>query len=99
LDIAYPTFQAVSAEKFVPAIADDYLAKNGYLSQMTEKPVSPQRKDNLWEPVDEDRGAHGSFDDQSHRSSVFLWATLHRKEIALAGVLGWLGYRALKKAA
>ena len=45
------------------------------------KPVDPDRPDNLWEPVDqprgEDHGAHGEFDDRSHRRSAQLLVSHH----------------------
>jgi NADP-dependent 3-hydroxy acid dehydrogenase YdfG len=77
LDIAYPTLKAIVAEKIAPAIADRYLARTGYDSQQTSEPVSPERKDNLWKAVPEDRGARGSF-------SPVLWLDLHRGPLVTA---------------
>ena len=36
---------------------------------MTEHALDPNGHDNLFEPVDEDRGAHGPFDEQAHSVS------------------------------
>jgi hypothetical protein len=75
----------VFANKFVPAVGDKYLAETGYKSQQTEEPVEPDRKDNLWEPVPEDRGAHGDFGAQAKERSLQFWATTHRRLLAAAG--------------
>jgi hypothetical protein len=56
----------IMGERFAPWILDRYLAKTAFGSQMTEHDLDPQRHDNLFDPVDEDRGAHGPFDDQAH---------------------------------
>jgi NAD(P)-dependent dehydrogenase (short-subunit alcohol dehydrogenase family) len=61
-----PTVKAIVADKVVPGLLDRFLARNGYDSQQTEESVGPNRRDNLWRPVDSDGGgdfgAHGSFD-------------------------------------
>jgi short-subunit dehydrogenase len=77
----------ILGNKVAPWLADRYLARTGYSSQQTGDPVDPDRPDNLFEPVDEekDRGAHGIFDDQAHEKSPQLWATKHRGWLALAG--------------
>jgi NADP-dependent 3-hydroxy acid dehydrogenase YdfG len=87
LDIAYPTLKAIFAEKLMPAVADRYLAKTGYESQQTSEPVSPDRKDNLWNAVLEDRGARGSFSSRAKNSSPVLWLDLHRGSIMSAACL------------
>lgn len=78
LDIAYPTLKAVIAEKFVPAVGDWYLSRQGYSSQQTDQPVSPDRKNNLWKPVPGDHGAHGSFDSRARTFAPLLWLDLNR---------------------
>jgi NADP-dependent 3-hydroxy acid dehydrogenase YdfG len=89
LDIAYPTVIAVIAEKFLPWVADTYLARTGYAAQQTEEPVSPNRADNLWDPVPGDHGARGSFDTRARSDSPLLWLDLHRLPLlAAAGALG-----------
>jgi NAD(P)-dependent dehydrogenase (short-subunit alcohol dehydrogenase family) len=80
--VGYPTFEAIIGDKLAPALADRYLARSGYDAQQTHEPVAPLRRDNLWEPVPGDHGAHGMFDDRATASSPLLWASTHR---------GWLG--------
>ena len=55
------TITAILGDKLAPGFADRYLARHGYEEQQTEQPVDPKRRDNLWTPAPEDRGAHGPF--------------------------------------
>ena len=48
-------------------VLDRYLADGGIEAQQDEKPVEPDRKDNLFEPVPGDHGAHGRFDERRGR--------------------------------
>ncbi len=74
------TAATILANRVAPALLDRYLARTGYDSQQTGEP-EPSRPDNLWEPVDEprgdDHGAHGEFDDRSHRHSAQLLVSHH----------------------
>ncbi len=81
--------------KILPGFGDWYLARTGYAGQQTDAPEDPHRPHNLWEPVDadQDRGTHGTFDDQARTSSPQLWLDTHRSWVAgglaaLAGVAG-----------
>src|SRR5437588_7701468 len=67
--VGYPTVMNIFGERVAPWFLDRYLAKIGYKKQMTDHDLNPRRHDNLFEPVDEDRGAHGPFDDQAHSFS------------------------------
>ncbi len=100
--VGLPTVKAVVGNKMVPALADHYLARGGYGSQQTQEPVSPSRRNNLLEPVDNERdhGAHGSFDSRARRWSPQLWANKHRTSLLAAAlsilatsVLTWLARR------
>ncbi len=79
------TAATLVAQKFAAPLLDRYLARTGFDSQQTDERVSPGRPDNLWEPVDEpagtDRGAHGAFDDRSHRHSTELWLSRHSRQL------------------
>ncbi|PYS77000.1 MAG: short-chain dehydrogenase [Acidobacteria bacterium] len=96
LYVGWPTVKAVVGNKAAPGLADWYLARMGYDAQQTCEPVSPERRDNLWEPVPGDHGAHGSFDERSSATSTQLWATTHRSLFALAGAGALLGAAATK---
>ena len=83
--VGWPTVKAIAGNKLVPGFADRYLARNGYESQQYDGLADPHRLDNLWEPVPGDHGAHGSFDERATERSPQLWATTHRRLLALAG--------------
>ncbi|GAB7005726.1 SDR family oxidoreductase [Nocardioides sp. AN3] len=86
------TALTLAANAVAPGLLDRYLARTGFRSQQTDQPESPDRPANLWEPTDSgsghDYGAHGRFDDQSHRRSYQVWASQHHGAVgaALAGV-------------
>ncbi|MDA3914202.1 SDR family oxidoreductase [Oleiagrimonas sp.] len=85
--VGYPAVKAILGNKLVPWLADRILAKQGYSGQMDKQPVLADRPDNLFDAVDKDFGTHGRFDDRSRRFSPQLWATTHRRVVAV-GVLG-----------
>lgn len=80
------TVATILGNRVVPALLDRYLARTGFSSQQTEDPTSPQRRSNLWEPVDrpggQDFGSHGSFDSESHGHSAQEWLAQHRGLVA-----------------
>ena len=87
--VGFPTFQAIIGNKIAPWLGDFVLSKQGYKGQQTNEPVEPGRKNNVWEPVPEDRGAHGQFDEKAKSSSITLWASMNRGLVtALACVAG-----------
>ena len=85
--VGAPTFWTILAERVAPSLVDRYLAKTGVSSQQTDDALDPDGHDNLFDAVDEDRGAHGPFDDQAHSVSPLLWASLHRDAVAGAGMV------------
>jgi len=94
LNIGFPAVKAIWGNKLVPSYADRVLADSGYGSQQTDEPEPDERRNNLWEPVDDrvDHGAHGSFDDRAKGFSWQLWANTHRGLLAAgAGSLALLG--------
>jgi NAD(P)-dependent dehydrogenase (short-subunit alcohol dehydrogenase family) len=91
--VGYPTVEAIVGDKIAPGLADKYLAKNGYDAQQTLEPVEPDRRDNLWEPVPGDHGAHGAFDRRASDTSPQLWASMNRNWLMMAGA-GLMGLAA-----
>lgn len=83
--VGIPTVMNIIGERVAPWLLDRYLAGTGYKSQMTEHPLDPQGHDNLFEPVDEDRGAHGPFGEKAHSFSPQYELAKHRA-LALAGM-------------
>ena len=76
----------ILGDKLAPGVGDRYLARTGYESQQTAEPADENAPDNLFEPVRGDHGAHGRFDRRALSRSAQLWATKHRRLLALAGV-------------
>jgi NAD(P)-dependent dehydrogenase (short-subunit alcohol dehydrogenase family) len=85
LYVGMPTVLNVLGERFAPGLLDLYLGRTGYDAQQTDQPLDPRGHDNLFEPVEEDRGASGPFDDQAHAHSLQSWLSRHRS--VLAGAL------------
>lgn len=84
--VGLPTVEAVWGNKVASSLLDDYLAETGFKSQQRPERVQPDRKDNLFEPVAGDHGAHGSFDDEAVDSSAELWISDNKKKLGLAAV-------------
>jgi NAD(P)-dependent dehydrogenase (short-subunit alcohol dehydrogenase family) len=83
--VGIPTVMNILGERVAPWFLDWYMARNVVGAQMTDQPLDPQGHDNLFEPVDEDRGSHGPFDDMAHEISPQYEFAKHRGVIA-AGV-------------
>jgi NAD(P)-dependent dehydrogenase (short-subunit alcohol dehydrogenase family) len=83
------TAATLIANAVAPGVLDRYLARTGFSSQQTSQPRPADQPANLWEPADQTRdyGAHGTFDDQSHRRSAQLWASQHHGALAVAGAV------------
>jgi short-subunit dehydrogenase len=83
--VGIPTMMNILGERVAPWLLDRYLAKTGFGSQMTDQPLAPQGHDNLFEPVDENRGSHGPFDEQAHAVSP-QYELSKRRGMLLAGL-------------
>ena len=97
--VGAPTVIAIEANKLAPAFADYYLGRTGFDSQQTQEPVPKNRRDNLFEPVPGDFGAHGVFGQQAHEEAATTWLAQHKGTTALAGAALGLLAIALKKRA
>src|SRR5256714_8446271 len=85
--VGVPTVLNVLGERLAPWFLDWYLGKTGYGSQLTKQPLrGGADPDKLFHPVDhdEDRGAHGPFDQEAHGHSLQTTLTDHPR---LAGSL------------
>lgn len=88
--VGFSTMKAIYAQKIAPGLADWYLGRTGFESQQTDKPVDPNRQDNLFEPVPGDFSAHGEFDRRASRVSPETWIGLHRGILGLCAATGAL---------
>jgi short-subunit dehydrogenase len=86
LVVGLPAVKAIYGEKVAPGLLDRYLARMGYDAQQTDKPLDGEREGNLFEPVDGDVAAHGTFDDQAKPRSLLF--ELDRRREAIAAVAG-----------
>jgi short-subunit dehydrogenase len=93
--VGWPAVKAILATRLVPGLLDHYLAATNYAAQHTEEPIQSDRRDNLYEPVLGDHGAHGRFDGRAEPNSKQLWLATHRWVTAgaIIGVAAmmWLG--------
>lgn len=103
LEVGLPAVEAAVGRRLAPRLWDRYLARKGYDAQRVGDAVEPDRPCNLWEPVQGDRGAQGSFGRDARSRSLTLWAGMHRGPVAAVGALvlalgAALGLRALRPA-
>jgi NAD(P)-dependent dehydrogenase (short-subunit alcohol dehydrogenase family) len=80
---------AILGNRLAPSIADRYLAITGFKGQqMQGKPISPDRPDNLFEPLPRLAATHGIFDDKAKTHSPQMWMATHRPIVfgAIAGL-------------
>ncbi len=101
LFVSWMSIIVIQLNKIFPAFADWYLGKTGFASQMTDKPTSPHRPDNLYHPVDEERdyGARGVFTDRAYSRSFQVWLDTHPGVLALAAtaLIGLLGFALVRR--
>ena len=81
--VGFPAAESIVGTKVLPGMLDRLLARQGYDGQQSDEAAQPDRADNLYEPVPEDRGTHGRFDDEAKSHSAQLWLTTHRFAVAL----------------
>jgi len=95
--VGAPAYQAIFADKLMSPLLDHYLARTGIEGQQDEQPIEPGRKDNLFEPMPGDHGAHGRFGEGAKTRSPLLWASEHRGWLAAGAAMavgaGLLGAR------
>ncbi len=88
VSVGYPAVQAIYGNKVAPGLLDRYLARTNIQAQQTDQPVDPDRRDNLRQPLDDERdyGAHGVFDDRARTGSPQWWLRTHLGPVAGVGV-------------
>jgi len=88
LYVGMSTVEAIVGNKIAPGMLDHYLGRTGYASQQTSQPESPDRANNLWEPLAGDHGAHGAFDQRASGKSWELRVSLNRMWLAAGFTVG-----------
>jgi NAD(P)-dependent dehydrogenase (short-subunit alcohol dehydrogenase family) len=95
--IGTSALKAILGSMLLPLLGDRILASEGYSGQMTTEIAPAGRRDNLFEPVPTDPGAHGRFD-RSASSEVFGFNPVQlRAGIAFALVASLAGLVALSR--
>jgi NAD(P)-dependent dehydrogenase (short-subunit alcohol dehydrogenase family) len=79
--------KVISMAGLAPRLADRYMERTTFDSQLTDIPVAADRKDNLYEPVEYDGGERGrTWKGRTKSSSLYTKAALHPEAAALAAV-------------
>lgn len=89
------TAGTIVGNRLAPSLLDWYLGRTGVKSQTT-KQVGPRYGSNVFQARDDDqdRGAHGMFDDQAHNADPWSAVSMRRTPIA-AGFAGGVAGAAL----
>lgn len=89
--VGFPAVQAILGTRVLPAFLDRKLAFEAYEGQQSEEPLPAGRRDNLYEPLPGDRGAHGRFDDRASDWSAQFALTTRRGPLVTAAIAVLLG--------
>jgi hypothetical protein len=63
--IGMPTVKTIIGGLVLPGLTDRLAASQAYEGQLDSKPVSPSRKDNLFNPVEREAATEGRFNSES----------------------------------
>jgi short-subunit dehydrogenase len=91
--VGWPTVKAIYGNELAPSYADHYLADHAFDGQQTSKPVSTDRPDNLFSPVEGDYAAHGIFDDRA--KEISLQSSINLRSMSALGHRGLVASAAL----
>lgn len=86
--VGFPTVKVIWADRLASSLLDRYLGATGFKGQQDKDLIGAGYRDNLWEPVAGDYGAHGRFDAEARSLSLQLLFTKHRNLMATAALLG-----------
>jgi NAD(P)-dependent dehydrogenase (short-subunit alcohol dehydrogenase family) len=79
--------KVIGLSGLVPRLADKYMERTTFGSQLTDIPVTADRKDNLYEAVEHDGGERGrTWKGRTKNWSLYTTAALHPRAAALAAV-------------
>jgi len=79
--------EAILANMIAPGLLDRYLARAAYSGQMSRKPVSPSRRDNLERPVGALHRTRGSFGREAREYALNFPGPTTRAVAAMAGLV------------
>ncbi len=94
VNVAPSTSAAILGDKVASGLLDRYLGRTGYDAQQAERAIEAGRRDNLWDSVPADLGAHGEFDDVARDERVHWWWTRNKRWVGpVAAVAALLAKR------
>jgi NAD(P)-dependent dehydrogenase (short-subunit alcohol dehydrogenase family) len=67
-----------------PRLTDYYMERTTTESQLTDVPIAPGRRDNLYEPMEDDGGERGRYAGRVSEHSLYTHAVLHPRQALLA---------------
>ena len=88
ISVGATTLATIWINKVASGVLDRILARTGYDSQQSKEPVDPNRRDNLWEPLPGDHGAHGRFGSRAIGRSPQTWINERATAIAASALVG-----------
>lgn len=80
--IGRSALKAIVGTMLLPGVGDHVLAQEGYSGQMSSEPEPGGRPDNLFEPLEGDRGARGRFSGRSEGTVFGISSTWLRAGVA-----------------
>jgi NAD(P)-dependent dehydrogenase (short-subunit alcohol dehydrogenase family) len=81
--------KVIGLAALAPRLADKYMERTTFDSQLTDIAISPDRKDNLYRPVDDDGGERGrTWTGRTKGHSLYTTAALHPGVTAVTAALG-----------
>ncbi len=81
--------KVIGLANVAPRLADRYMERTTFDSQLTDIPVAADRKDNLYEPVEYDGGERGrTWKGRTKSTSLYTTAALHPEITAVAAAVG-----------
>ena len=83
--IGWSTFKVILGNMVLPGFLDRYLAKVAFEGQETQRPVSPDREDNLQTPVHSLHRTRGRFGEEAENHAVVTNGALARLTPVLIG--------------
>jgi len=88
--VGYSTFETIVGNMIAPGFLDRYLARTAVKGQHTDDPVSPDRQDNLFQPITSLHRTCGSFGLNAKASAVALPGDATRYAVVATGALVFL---------
>lgn len=83
LYVGFPAVKIVLGNKFMPRVVDHMASRQAIDGQTDTNRTSTSVRDNLFEPIPEDRGARGRFNDRAKNRSWQLLLSQNRGPVSL----------------